>query len=95
MVVAAYYIMKVMDIYYYVLFASIILTWIPDIQRTIVGRILYRITEPYLGIFRRFIPAVRLGGGYMDFSPIVALFVWRVFVENGVRWLLLKALGLA
>ncbi|MBL0389465.1 YggT family protein [Tumebacillus sp. ITR2] len=85
-------IMYAMQIYYYLLFISVLVTWFPDIQRTAVGRILFKLTEPYFGIFRRFIPAVRLGGGYMDFSPIVALIVWRMFVVSGVSWLLVKVL---
>jgi YggT family protein len=32
------------------------------------------LTEPYLRIFRRFIPAV----GAFDFSPIIAIFVLRI-----------------
>jgi YggT family protein len=82
-----------MQIYYYLLFISVLVTWFPDIQRTFIGRTLYNLTEPYFGIFRRFIPAVRLGGGYMDFSPIVALLVWRLFVVSGVDWLLVKVLA--
>ncbi len=33
------------------------------------------VTDPYLKIFRRFIPMVRFGPGGLDLSPIVATFV--------------------
>jgi uncharacterized protein YggT (Ycf19 family) len=81
-----------MRIYSYLLFASVLVTWFPDIQRTTLGRLLHRITEPYFSVFRRFIPSVRLGGGYIDFSPVVGLLVWDVFVMSGVIYLLNKVL---
>jgi uncharacterized protein YggT (Ycf19 family) len=33
------------------------------------------VTDPYLNLFRRFIPPVRMGPGALDLSPIVATFV--------------------
>ena len=33
------------------------------------------VTDPYLNLFRRFMPAVRFGGGAIDLSPMVAMFV--------------------
>ncbi len=56
----------------------ILMSWIPtrgilyDIQR-----VLGSIVEPYLGIFRRFIPPI----GMVDISPIVALLVLQVVVN--------------
>ena len=32
-------------------------------------------TDPYLNLFRRFIPPVRMGAGALDLSPIVATFL--------------------
>ena len=32
-------------------------------------------TDPYLNLFRRFIPMLRVGPGALDLSPIVATFV--------------------
>ena len=32
-------------------------------------------TDPYLNLFRRFIPPARLGPAALDLSPIVATFV--------------------
>ena len=32
-------------------------------------------TDPYLNIFRRFIPPIRLGPGALDISPIIAIVV--------------------
>ncbi|MDP4156728.1 MAG: YggT family protein, partial [Bacillota bacterium] len=43
-----------------------------------------KVVEPYLGIFRRFIPPL----GPIDISPIIALFIFRylrVFALEGLR----------
>lgn len=82
-----YWIMLLMHYYTYVLIARILMSWVPDVERTSFGQILVKITEPYLGIFRRFIPSIPLGGAYLDLSPIVAIFAWN-FVESGVARLL-------
>jgi YggT family protein len=33
------------------------------------------VTDPYLNLFRRFVPMVRMGPGALDLSPIVATIV--------------------
>ncbi|MGZ4106149.1 MAG: YggT family protein [Tumebacillaceae bacterium] len=76
-------IITLMHFYSYVLIARILMSWVPDIQRTRFGQILVRLTEPYLGLFRRFIPMIPLGGSYLDISSIVAIIAWS-FVEQGI-----------
>ena len=39
------------------------------------------VTDPYLNIFRRFLPPVRIGPGALDLSPIVATFVLLIVSE--------------
>ena len=39
-------------------------------------------TDPYLNLFRRFVPMVRIGPGALDLSPIVALIV--LFIVQAV-----------
>lgn len=87
MVTIFYWIMTIVHYYTYVLIARILMSWVPDVERTKFGEILVKITEPYLGIFRRFIPSIPLGGAYLDVSPIVAIFAWN-FVESGLGRLL-------
>jgi YggT family protein len=60
-------------VYILLIFAYIITSWIrlpysPWLNR--VQRFLYDVCEPYLRIFRRFLPAL----GPLDLSPIVAVF---------------------
>lgn len=66
-------------IYYFCLIGYILMSWIPALQDSAVGRFLETVCEPYLGIFRKFIPPI----GMIDISPIVAIFVLR-FIQQGV-----------
>ncbi|ASS75839.1 hypothetical protein CIG75_13185 [Tumebacillus algifaecis] len=85
------YVVLALELYRYVLIARVLMSWVPDVERTSFGRILYKVTEPYLSIFRRIVPPLPLGGGYIDLSPIVAIFAW-LFVQSGVvmvlKWLI-------
>ena len=66
-------------IYLILIFIRIILTWIPRIPYNPVLSALIKfvtdVTDPYLNLFRRILPPVRLGPGTIDLSPIVATFV--------------------
>lgn len=59
-------------LYYFALIARILLSWLPQLQNNRFAEFLYNITEPYLSIFRRFIPPI----GMIDVSPIVAFLVY-------------------
>jgi YggT family protein len=63
-------ILVAINIYSFVLIASILMSWLPNAKESSFGRMLSSITDPYLDIFRRFIPPF----GMIDFSPIVAIF---------------------
>ena len=67
------------NIYYFCLIGYILMSWIPALQNSAVGRFLETVCEPYLGFFRRFIPPI----GMIDLSPIVGLIVLR-FIETGI-----------
>ena len=61
-------------VYILLIFAYIITSWIrlpysPTLNR--IQRFLYDVCEPYLRLFRRFLPSL----GPLDLSPIVAVFV--------------------
>jgi len=61
-------------IYYVLIFVRVIFSWIglpshgPVYE---IFRFVYNVTEPYLGIFRRFIPST----GGIDFSPFLGMIV--------------------
>ena len=69
------------NIYFYILIAYVLLSWVPNARESFIGQWLGRISEPYLSIFRRFIPPI---GGILDISPIVALFALR-FIAYGLE----------
>ena len=74
----AYVLVRLLEAYQILIVISAILSWFPMREGTILGDIrsvLYRLTEPYIGIFRRFLGPVSLGGMYIDFSPLIALVV--------------------
>ena len=47
----------------------------PGTQMDRVSGVLYQLTEPYLAIFRRFVPMARIGGMGIDLSMLVGLVV--------------------
>ncbi len=75
-----YLIVTLADVYSMILFVYVLMSWIP--QKTgIVGdidTILGKLCDPYLDLFRRFIPPI---GGMVDISPIVALLVLQFAVR--------------
>jgi YggT family protein len=52
------------------LIMALLSSWFPDIHDYSFIRFVHRATEPYLRIFRRFIPPI----GFLDISPIAAFF---------------------
>jgi YggT family protein len=76
-------------VYTLLLFAYILTSWIrlpysPWLSR--VQRFLYDVCDPYLRIFRRFLPPL----GPLDLSPMVAIFV--LFIVRNVLVSLLDGL---
>jgi YggT family protein len=65
-------------VYLICIIAYIITSWIPlpyNVWLNRVQRFLYDIVDPYLRLFRRFVPQLNLGGLGLDLSPIVAIIV--------------------
>ena len=66
-------------IYLILIFIRIILTWIPRIPYNpalnAVIKFVTDVTDPYLNLFRRILPPVRMGPAALDLSPIIATFV--------------------
>ena len=76
-------IIQLVNVYTFLIFIYVLMSWIP-IRNGILGDIygvLARICDPYLNLFRRFIPPI---GGMIDVSPIVAFLV----LQFGARLLL-------
>lgn len=78
------FIVTLLDIYFYAVFAWVILSWIRVSSTHPVGRIqlfLDRIIYPVILPIRRVIPPIRLGGGALDLSPIVLLLAIRILIN--------------
>lgn len=73
-------------VYMILLFARILLSWIPRIPYnpvlSTVINFITEVTDPYLRIFRRVIPPVGGGGFALDLSPIIAIFV--LIIARGI-----------
>jgi len=86
------YVDTLVIVYVVLIFINILLSWIPRIpyNRVLSAAIGFvkDVTDPYLNLFRRFLPPLKLGGGALDLSPIVATFVLLIvggIVANLVR----------
>ena len=60
--------------YTVMLFVRIISSWFPEFQNHAILKFIRFYTDPYLNLFRRFIPPL----GMFDLSPIVAFFSLRI-----------------
>lgn len=69
--------------YGYVLIGTAVISWIPDLMQTQFGQVLMRVTQPYMQIFRRFIPSIPIGGVSLDLSYMVGVIVYFL-VQNVV-----------
>jgi YggT family protein len=78
-------------VYIVVIFIRILMSWIPRIpyNRWLAGflKFVSDVTDPYLNLFRRFLPPVRIGPGALDLSPIVATFT-LIIVSSIVQGLI-------
>lgn len=63
-----------------VIFARIIMSWFPNLQRSAVGSFLFVLTEPIIGPVRKLLQKTPLGGPNMmlDFAPLASFMLIRV-----------------
>jgi YggT family protein len=73
------YVETLMYVYLVLIFIRIIVSWFQSVPyNPLLSAFLnfvHDVTDPYLRLFRRFIPIARLGPAALDLSPIVATFV--------------------
>jgi YggT family protein len=73
-------------VYLILIFVRILMSWIPRIPynpvlSAVIGFV-QEVTDPYLRIFRRFLPPVGGGGFALDLSPIIATIV--LIIARGI-----------
>ena len=69
------------SIYIFLVLARALLSWFPLRSGTAMYTVysyVYDVTEPYLRLFRRILPPVRMGNAALDLSPIVGFVVLLV-----------------
>jgi len=71
---------QLVSVYFFMVIAYVLLSWLPNARESFIGEWLGKLVEPYLAPFRRIIPPI---GGMIDISPIVALFALR-FIDDGL-----------
>ena len=86
------YINTLVLVYLVLIFIRILMSWIPRMpyNRYLAAflKFVSDVTDPYLNLFRRILPPVRMGPGALDLSPIVATFVLIIvssIVANLIR----------
>ena len=88
----ASYLDTLLVVYLVLIFIRVLMSWIPRMPYNrylnAVLTFVSDVTDPYLNLFRRFIPPLRMGPGALDLSPIVATFVLIIvssLVANAIR----------
>ena len=82
------YVQALFLVYLILIFIRVLLSWIPRMPYNRYLRaavdFVEEVTNPYLNVFRRFLPPIGGGGFALDLSPILAIIVlsivWRVVV---------------
>ncbi|RVU98612.1 YggT family protein [Coriobacteriales bacterium OH1046] len=80
-----YTLIRLLDLYEVLIVVWCIMSWIPHANETVerIRRALGTLVEPYLAVFRRYIPPF----SGIDFSPIVAIIALRL-VQRAISLIL-------
>ncbi len=71
---------QLIEVYSWLIIISALMSWVPIVSRSQnsllsdIAEVLRKITEPYLQLFRKFMPSF----GGVDFSPVIALLVLQI-----------------
>ena len=76
------YLQTLLTIYIVIIFIRILMSWFTRIpyNRYLDAflKFVSEVTDPYLNLFRRIIPPIRIGPGALDLSPIVGVLVLSI-----------------
>ena len=80
------YVNAVFLVYIILIFIRVLLSWIPRMPyyRWLSASVdfVHQVTDPYLNLFRRFLPPIGGGGLAIDISPILAIIV--LFIAQAI-----------
>jgi YggT family protein len=75
----ANYVSTLITVYVVLIFIRILMTYFRSIPYyralDVFLRFVTEVTDPWLNLFRRFIPPVRMGPAALDLTPMIAVFV--------------------
>jgi len=78
----ANYVSALFTVYIVLIFIRILMSWIPRLPDNAaiqaVAGFTRDVTDPYLNIFRRFIPPIGAGGVGLDLSPVIGVILLLV-----------------
>ena len=76
------YVSTLITVYIVLIFIRILMSWFTRIPYNrylaVVLKFVSDVTDPYLNLFRRFIPPLRIGPGALDLSPIIGVLVLSI-----------------
>jgi YggT family protein len=70
----------IVQLYTYVVFAAVILSWVPDLRKYPVARLVESLTEPVFAQVRKIVPPI----GGLDLSSLIVLITLGV-LRNMLR----------
>jgi len=86
---AADYLITLVYVYAILIIVRIVLSWVQQMRPLPYNRFLSAgvgfvndVTDPYLNVFRRFLPPLKIGPGALDLSPTIGLLF--LFVVGGI-----------
>lgn len=82
MEVLLYLIIQAARLYSFLILAWVLMSWFPNARESSIGQMIGRLVEPYIEMFRQFVPRL----GMIDLSPIVSLLVLNL-ATNGLTFL--------
>lgn len=68
-----YYLYWVLTVYFYIIIASILMSWVPELKKTTIGQLIERIANPFMRIFRGILVI-----GMFDLTPMVGIFLFQI-----------------
>lgn len=78
--------------YWIVLFASAVVSYIPDVMQTGFGQLLNALTAPYVYLFRKYIRPLPVWGVQLDLSYMIGVIVFFI-IESAVKSILFHLVG--
>lgn len=77
---------RLVDAYTMIIFVYVLLSWFPAKRGLLadIDNVLGKICDPFLNLFKKFIPPI---GGMLDISPIIAIIALQLAVRI-LYWLL-------